>query len=554
MQNKEVATIDSIAITREEWIEFFVTLWQKAKVCIIEESDNLNNTEFNLMQPNLKLIDALIGNLASKDKIDIENLEKNLDTLVGFLSINGLMDSTAFLTSMVEQLKSIPPPIKNLIELPIDIKTEEPINNPLALPIEIITDEIAPYLSRKAIRSFALTCQFFAGNQKLRDMFVKLKSIKLISVGGNHSFFVDQEDQLYGFGNNKNDQLGLGLLLRGIVNTPQPLLPAEEIGQISCGHNFSLILCKNKNLYSFGCNQFGQLGQGFDTVLRLMSISEITPKLLILPDNEKALEIAAGHEHAFIITEKGSLFAFGRNDVGQLGLGNSEHCYYPKRVGLPNREIVHKVHTSAYSDSNLIVCKSGAMYVCGWNEYGQLGLGNRNNRPILQPLRIPNGQKPKEVALGAAHTLILFENGELFVFGANMFGQLGLGDKINRFTPQPLILPNSERAKRLKAGGAHTVIECESGKVLVFGCNKLFQLGLGTTTNQLTPQYLVLSEERKIENIAVGWEHNFILYRDGTIDCFGRNEEGQLGLGHRDNQPYPIMAKRKEEEDNCLIM
>jgi alpha-tubulin suppressor-like RCC1 family protein len=90
----------------------------------------------------------------------------------------------------------------------------------------------------------------------------------------------------------------------------------------------------------------------------------------------------------------------------------------------------------------------------------------------------------------------------------------------------------------------HSFILCEDGSLFGFGANSCGQLGLGHTNHQLTPQQLILPEEKKPIQISLGFSHSFILCEDSSLFCFGNNCYGQLGLGHTNQQLTP----------QCLIL
>jgi hypothetical protein len=175
-------------------------------------------------------------------------------------------------------------------------------------------------------------------------------------------------------------------------------------------------------------------------------------------------------------------------------------------------------------------------------------------------------KRPKyKVATGGSHTLILHYDGSVFGFGSNTFGQLGLGHTNDQSTPQPLILPEGKKPIKISLGFCHSFILCEDGSLFGFGANDFGQLGLGHTNDQSTPQPLILPEGKKPKQISLGTNHSFILCEDGSLFGFGKNDYGQLGLGYTNNQLTPqclILPKEDTELNNpekgkpggCLVM
>ena len=153
----------------------------------------------------------------------------------------------------------------------------------------------------------------------------------------------------------------------------------------------------------------------------------------------------------------------------------------------------------------------------------------------------------KQIVCGGHHTFILKKNGErkenydslsqpasantgqgdLFAFGHNGFGQLGLGDYKDRNKPT-LIMTNQEIHK-IVCGGYNTFILKKNGELFAFGYNKFGQLGLGDNETRIKP--ILMMTDQEIRKIICGETHTFVLKNNGDLFAFGCNNQGQLGLG-----------------------
>ena len=136
---------------------------------------------------------------------------------------------------------------------------------------------------------------------------------------------------------------------------------------------------------------------------------------------------------------------------------------------------------SSSSSSSSAGLTATSLFCCGSNDDEQLGLGdndNRNNFTAVPPL--PDGKVAKQVVPGSYHTMILAEDGTVFACGYNEYGELGLGDnnRRNTFTAVPP-LPDGKVAKQVVASFTHTMILAEDGTVFACGFNASGQLGLG---------------------------------------------------------------------------
>jgi alpha-tubulin suppressor-like RCC1 family protein len=137
---------------------------------------------------------------------------------------------------------------------------------------------------------------------------------------------------------------------------------------------------------------------------------------------------------------------------------------------------------SGYSN-NIILTENNETYVCGQNHSGQLGLGDYGHGHRYTYTKLEhNFGKIKNIYCGAEHNIILNENNESYVCGNNEFGQLGLGDYYNRNT-YTKIENDFGKIKNIYCGGFHNIILNENNELFVCGYNYSGQLGLGSATD-----------------------------------------------------------------------
>ncbi|WP_193787236.1 RCC1 domain-containing protein, partial [Legionella waltersii] len=305
---------------------------------------------------------------------------------------------------------------------------------------------------------------------------------------------------IFACGNNSRDQLGLGhennksSLQR--LELPQALNSLEGV---VAGAGHTLVFGRDSFgkplLFACGYNEYGQLGLGHQN-------NQSSLQRLELPEDLNSLEgvvAGAGHTLVFGRDSKGkpALFACGYNEYGQLGLGDQadqsslQRLEIPKELNSLEGVVAGFNHTFVFGrDSN----KKPLLFACGWNEYGQLGLGHENNKSSLQRLELPEALNSLEgVVAGACHTIVFGRDSNkkplLFACGWNEYGQLGLGDNYNQNSLQPVRLPEDLNSlDGVVAGALHTLVfGCDSfGKPALFACgyNEYGQLGLGDQNNQ----------------------------------------------------------------------
>jgi alpha-tubulin suppressor-like RCC1 family protein len=247
---------------------------------------------------------------------------------------------------------------------------------------------------------------------------------------------------------------------------------------------------------------------------------------------------ANGYGHNLIIKPDGSLWVFGANTNGQLGLGDSgstTHRYTAERVGTDTWIAVAAGGNSASAAGYSLGIKSdGTLWGWGINTSGQLGLGNTTS-PITTPTQVGVDTNWQRVVGGYGHTLALKTNGTLWAWGLNSAGQCGLGN-----TTSPVTIPTqvvSDTWRTIAAGGAHSLAIRTDGTLWGWGANNTGQLGRGdTVTPQTTPIQIGSDIWTAIAagNYSIGTSaHSVGIKNDGTLWSWGYNlsSYNQLGLG-----------------------
>jgi alpha-tubulin suppressor-like RCC1 family protein len=249
------------------------------------------------------------------------------------------------------------------------------------------------------------------------------------------------------------------------------------------------------------------------------------PTLVNIP-NQKIIQVAPGDSHTLALTEEGQVYAWGYNGVSQLGTGDTNQTTTPILIKINNEKIISLAAGYAHS---LAITRKGDLYIWGYNNCGQLGLGDTSDRTTPTKVTSLNKKVIRGVA-GYQQTFVVTEDGDLYSFGFNSNGELGLGDTSNRTTPHRVNLGN-QKVKSLSAGGESMIILTESNKLFVWGYNSYGQLGLGHTSHSSAPSEIKI-ENKKIKSIHSGFESIFIITKDNFLYACGCNLNGTLGLGH----------------------
>jgi alpha-tubulin suppressor-like RCC1 family protein len=192
--------------------------------------------------------------------------------------------------------------------------------------------------------------------------------------------------------------------------------------------------------------------------------------------------ISAGDEHTLAIRKDGSLWAWGRDDFGQLGLGDTIERHTPTRVGTG----INWVAVTAGSTYSLGLKADGSRWAWGLGSHGQLGLGTADNNPHPNPTRVGNDYDWVTVSAGFEHALAVKADGSLYAWGSNYFGELGLEIPDSHILNPSKVVTGTKWAA-IDAGDWFSVGLKADGSFWAWGWNSHGQLGLGNTTNRFSP-------------------------------------------------------------------
>ncbi|XP_028318385.1 retinitis pigmentosa GTPase regulator b isoform X3 [Gouania willdenowi] len=235
-------------------------------------------------------------------------------------------------------------------------------------------------------------------------------------------------------------------------------------------------------------------------------------------------------EDADEVPESGAVFTFGKS----MFADNFPSKFWFKN-NLPLKIACGDEHTA-------LITENGKLFMFGSNNWGQLGLGSKvtiNKPTCVKALKC---EKVQLVACGRNHTLVCTAQGGVYASGGNSEGQLGLGDCEERSTFQKVTsLDSHGPIKQLDAGSNTSAALTATGKLFMWGDNSEGQIGLGKESHYLWPQEV--SVGRPISWVSCGYYHSALVTGDGVLYTFGERDNGKLGLsteqvtGHRVPQP-----------------
>ena len=205
----------------------------------------------------------------------------------------------------------------------------------------------------------------------------------------------------------------------------------------------------------------------------------------------------------YAILDNGSLYAWGNNKDGQLGLGlTDEYVAYNKKVDIPGKvKLIKCAGDNPTESACYVITEDGALYVWGKNSYGQLGVGNEVNKNTPTKVNLPS--KIKELITTGLSVYALMEDSSLYAWGYNSYGELGVGDKINKNTPTIVNLPS--KIKELITTGSSVYALMEDSSLYSWGNNESGQLGVGDKINKNTPTIVNLPGKIK-KHLMLYWK------------------------------------------------
>jgi alpha-tubulin suppressor-like RCC1 family protein/endonuclease/exonuclease/phosphatase family metal-dependent hydrolase len=240
--------------------------------------------------------------------------------------------------------------------------------------------------------------------------------------------------------------------------------------------------------------------------------------------------ISAGGEHTCAVGTDSSLWCWGRNTYGQLGIKRSgPYAVAPEQLG--GRTAKWK-QVSAGGASTCAIRQDGSLWCWGVNHRGQLGTGNTTSTD--RPKRVGTSKKWKSVSVGYSHTCAIRQDGSLWCWGENNSGQLGTKSKSSPKKPAKV---GKGPWKKVAVGGWHTcAIKKQDGSLWCWGRNGFGQVGNGGYGDVRKPARIGNDGWR---SVAVSWTHTCGITKSGEARCWGRNLEGQLGDGTTTVSPVP---------------
>jgi alpha-tubulin suppressor-like RCC1 family protein len=321
------------------------------------------------------------------------------------------------------------------------------------------------------------------------------------------------------WGSNGSAQLGLGDDVDRLA--PMRVGRSEEWLDVAAGQEHTCALHAPGELYCWGENSTGQLGLG-DTIARTQPMR--------VGGHTDYVTLTCGGDNCCAVRVSGALYCWGDNHQGvpaQGDLTGEPDVLAPSRVSEQlrySRVSVGEAHACAIDES-------GSLWCWGRNEEGQLGVGLPPTQARM-PLQVGTVGDFREVAAGQHHTCAIRGEGELYCWGSNEFLELGIGrDMLDdaRVAFEPVRVGVDDDWATVGVGWFHSCAIKRSGALYCWGRSDEGQLGGERMRREGLPQ--PTAQGTRFRALALGSFHTCALDADGGVQCWGANTDGQLGTG-----------------------
>ena len=297
-----------------------------------------------------------------------------------------------------------------------------------------------------------------------------------------------------------------------------------SLSKIQVGECHTLAQSTKAKCYSWGWNDYAQVGRPRPDKIT----HDYNPPDYIY-HKKKVLsvkKIASGADHGLLIDNNNHVYAWGRNDKGQLGQSHLRRINKPVRIYLPKKQV--PIQVTAKGNQNIIITQAGSTYYWPYTDDQNI----IHPQPIEIPL--PYKMKIKDIALGYNFVILLSQGGLILSFGKdNNCGQLGHGDLKPREVPTLVkaLKFQGERINAISCGFKHVICKSNRGKVYTWGSGSKGQLGQGSTRKiSKVPENLFIKNSSgmgiKVLSIGAGFMASYVITEEFQLLWCGSN--GQI--------------------------
>ena len=359
-----------------------------------------------------------------------------------------------------------------------------------------------------------------------------VKGSPLAAGFGQHMFAFDASDpkdnNCWGWGLNDYGQLADGTIIP--KSSPISVSNGLSFVRVMSGLDYSLGLTEDGQMWGWGNNQNRKLGTSDMTLAYSSPVSAV--------GDHQFSEVAAGDDHSVMLERDGTVYCCGRNIFGQIGDGTRTERSTPTAI-IGGHGPFTKISVGLASFS-CALDENGVVWTWGYNAYGQLGDNTETNRS--SPVSVVGATVSFiDISAGGGHVTAMTATGEAWSWGDGTEGQLGNDSFFDRSTPVSVY--GNHRWRKVVCGAWHVVVLDAFGKAWAWGRNNYGQLGAnGPVTNNSIP--VSVSGDKTFTDVSAAGDASYALDSDGVVWAWGRNSSGQLGIDAITNRSSPVSVYR----------
>ncbi|WP_395813673.1 RCC1 domain-containing protein [Archangium minus] len=350
---------------------------------------------------------------------------------------------------------------------------------------------------------------------------------QVIAAGEQHSLAVDPDGGIWVWGFNQFGQVGSGSWEQSSpVRLPEP----TGVVAVTTHSYHSLALRADGTVWAWGNNLHGQLGLG-------MVGEQLTPTQV--PGLSNVVDISAGEIHSLALRRDGTVWGWGSSGSGQLGALPDPNYFTPTQV--PGISDVVAISAGKYF--SLALRRDGSVWAWGDNLTSQLGIDGSSISQRAEPAPIPGLTNVVSISAGGYHALAVRQDGSVWAWG--LLYELG-GSYYPFPGTTPVQVPGLSDAVAVTASSAMNWMSASSlalrqdGSVWGWGDNSYGQLGDGTMLYRNNPAQTVGLGHAV--NVATSTYHTLAVRQDGSVWAWGSNHASQLGDGTYTSHTTPIQV------------
>lgn len=364
-----------------------------------------------------------------------------------------------------------------------------------------------------------------------------------LASGGSHTVAIERMGgKVVAWGKNTYGQVGNGTTTNATAPVAVKGLPSTQIVEIAAGSLFSVALDADGNVWAWGRNEYGQLGNG---------TTDDSTTAVKVPFEVKIVTIGAGDNHALAVDETGATWTWGNNTDGQLGTGSAAtKAALPVKITTP--EALVKVDGSA--TASVGISASGKLIAWGGETDNDSGHGTPTKKTATAISSV-SGTAFRDIAAAGNQTLAVDADGNLWVWGTDNGGDLGRAT-----VAAPTKLISDKKVVGIATSTTNSVFATSDGKVFVTGAGANGQLGRSSTaaastftevgawstaTQENVPAYAKSGTTWKgvrFELVDAGGNSTAAIDDEGHLWMWGAGTTGQLGTGDKADKSTPQMV------------